>query len=138
MPKVFKMRWTLFTLVLLLTSVTFAIPACNPTTTETVNNTQVITSSITQTTTTVQQVGDEEIKYPTTVSDEQILDQVNKIVRGLGLDVNPDLDFKAQVENGVVTLSGTVLYPDEESLIRSVVSIHGIVKIISNFDLLME
>jgi osmotically-inducible protein OsmY len=83
-------------------------------------------------------VDDEETIYPTPVSDEQILAQVNKIIRGLGLDVNPDLDFTALVENGVVTLDGTVLYPDEESLIQSVGSIQGVVKIISNFELLAE
>jgi osmotically-inducible protein OsmY len=66
------------------------------------------------------------------------LTQVKNIIRLLGLDVNPDLDFTAQVENGVVTLDGIVLYPDEESLIQSVRSIQGVIKIISNFDLLAE
>jgi osmotically-inducible protein OsmY len=122
---------------MLLTTVTFAVSACTSTTAGIVTNIQTITPTMTQTIT-IQQVDDEETSYPTPVSDEQILTQVNKIIRGLGLDVNPDLDFTALVENGVVTLDGTVLYPDEESLIQSVGSVQGVVKIISNFDLLAE
>jgi osmotically-inducible protein OsmY len=122
---------------MLLTTVTFAVSACTSTTAGIVTNIQTITPTMTQTIT-IQQVDDEETSYLTPVSDEQILTQVNKIIRGLGLDVNPDLDFTALVENGVVTLDGTVLYPDEESLIQSVGSVQGVVKIISNFDLLAE
>jgi osmotically-inducible protein OsmY len=122
---------------MLLITVTFAFSACTSTTAGIVTNIQTITPTMTQTITT-QQVDDEETIYPTPVSDEQILAQVNKIIRGLGLDVNPDLDFTALVENGVVTLDGTVLYPDEESLIQSVGSIQGVVKIRSNYDFLAE
>lgn len=266
MHKLLKMKWVLFTLVLLLTTVTFALPACTSTTTETVTNTQTITSTITQITTTTQQVDDEEIRSdiinqlsvdsrvdatnitvdvvngkvilggtvpslqqartviqvvldfphtsiednlvvqpsegatdehirehlvllfdlvedidtsevnisvssgivtlsgsvdhlwqkerlaeialleqsvasivnninvidPTPVSDQQILDQLNNIIRILGVDIT------AQVENGVVTLSGTVGYFDEGNLIASVTSVHGVVQIIYNYQTTVE
>ena len=113
------------------------LSACTPATIETLNNNQTVSVAVTQTTTT-QQVDEEENRDPGPLSDEQILDRVNDIIGILGLDVVPDLDFTARVENGVVTLDGTLLYPDEEYLILSIKRIPGVVKIISNFDLLAE
>ncbi|UCE98385.1 MAG: BON domain-containing protein [Dehalococcoidia bacterium] len=69
---------------------------------------------------------------PTPVSDQQILDQVNNIIQIFGVDIT------AQIENGVVTLTGTVGYFDEDSLLSSIASAHGVVQIISNFDVAVE
>ena len=137
MLKVPIVKLVVFASVISLITAIFALSACTSTTTQTITttqnetqtNTQTITSTITQTMTTTQQ----NVGEPTPVSDQQILYRVHKIIRSLGLDVNPGLDFTAQVENGVVILDGTVLYFEEENLLLSVSSIPGVVRIISNF-----
>jgi osmotically-inducible protein OsmY len=127
-------KWVVFALAGSLVSASFALSACSTAPTQTETETQITTSNPTQTTTTTQQ----NTEYVNRVSDEQILEGVHRVIRILGLDTYPDLTFTAEVENGVVTLDGTVLYYDEENMLNSVGSIDGIVRIISNYELLAE
>lgn len=61
---------------------------------------------------------------PTPVSDEQILDEVNTLI---SIFETPDLT--AQVENGVVTLTGSVTYWDEPHILQAIANVHGVVSI---------
>jgi osmotically-inducible protein OsmY len=68
----------------------------------------------------------------TTVSDQEILDSVNAIIDIMGLDVT------AEVQNGVVTLSGVVGYFDEVNFLDAVGNIAGVTDIIANFEVVVE
>ena len=61
---------------------------------------------------------------PTPVSDEQILDEVNTLISVFGIR-----DLTAQVENGVVTLTGSVTYWDEPHILQAIANVHGVVSI---------
>jgi osmotically-inducible protein OsmY len=68
----------------------------------------------------------------TTVSDQEILDNVNAIIDIMGLDVT------AEVQNGVVTLSGVVGYFDEVNFLDAVGNIAGVTDILANFEVVVE
>lgn len=87
MSRVLKMRWVSFGLILLLTTVTFALPACTSAATQAV--------PVTPTITTAEPVGDEEIR--------------SNIIDRLSVDTSVDAtNLTVDVNNGNVVLGGTV------------------------------
>lgn len=146
MSKVLKMRRVSFGLILLLAAATFALPACTSAVTQAVSvmptaPTQTVATTPT-TTTTTEPVLEEtalseasvvpidnniDVMVLTSVSDQEILDAVNRVIRGLRAEIT------AQVENGVVTLSGFVSCCNEEELVGAVSNTNGVIQVINNF-----